>query len=98
MNDAYTVLKSPRKTDQSSGHVKSGDDRRVHEATPPVSPDRRSFASAQVSGLVISEDDQSLTIVEPSGKSRTIPNDDIESVKPLQKSVMPDLMLAEFTA
>jgi putative heme-binding domain-containing protein len=53
---------------------------------------------AVVSGLVVSENDQSITVVEASGKARKIPRDEIETVKPLQKSVMPDLMFAEFTA
>ncbi len=53
---------------------------------------------AVVSGLVISENDHSITVVEASGKARTMPRDEIETVKPLEKSVMPDLMFAEFTS
>ena len=51
-----------------------------------------------VAGMVVKEDEQTLTLVEASGKQRTIPQADIESVKVMQKSVMPDLLLAEFTA
>jgi putative heme-binding domain-containing protein len=53
---------------------------------------------AVVSGLVVTENDQSITIVEPSGKARSMNQNEIETIKPLEKSVMPDLMLAEFTA
>ena len=51
-----------------------------------------------VAGMVVKEDEQTLTLVETSGKQRTIPQADVESVKTMQKSVMPDLLLAEFTA
>jgi putative heme-binding domain-containing protein len=53
---------------------------------------------AVVAGLVTSEDANSITIVDASGKGRTIANDEIEAINPLQKSVMPDMQFAEFTA
>lgn len=51
-----------------------------------------------VAGMVVNEDEQTLTLVETSGKQRMIPQADVESVKTMQNSVMPDLLLAEFTA
>jgi putative heme-binding domain-containing protein len=51
-----------------------------------------------ISGMVVEETDESITIVETSGKPRTIARDEIETMKAMEKSVMPDLLLAEFTA
>lgn len=51
-----------------------------------------------ISGLVLSDTDHSMTIVEPSGKSRTLASDHIESVRTMEKSVMPEFLLSEFTA
>jgi putative heme-binding domain-containing protein len=50
-----------------------------------------------VSGLITHRDDRSVTIVEATGKPRTIANEEIESIRPMQKSSMPDLQLSEFT-
>ncbi|MGI9470281.1 MAG: PQQ-dependent sugar dehydrogenase [Rubripirellula sp.] len=51
-----------------------------------------------IAGMVVREDRESITLVETSGKERVIAEADIESVKLMQKSVMPDLLLSEFTA
>ncbi len=51
-----------------------------------------------LTGLVTEETDDSLIIVDAAGKPQTISRDDIDVSKPLEKSVMPDLLLAEFTA
>lgn len=51
-----------------------------------------------VSGLVTHRDYESVTIVEATGKPMTIASDDIETIRAMPKSVMPDLQLAEFTA
>lgn len=51
-----------------------------------------------VSGLITAQSDETITIVEASGKPRVIASDDVDVIKSMQKSVMPDLMLAEFTS
>ncbi len=56
------------------------------------------FDGSLVSGLVVSETQESMQVVEPSGKTRTLLVDDIESIKPMTKSVMPDMLFSEFTA
>ena len=51
-----------------------------------------------VSGMVVQEDSESTTVVDGAGKKHVIAIDEIESSKPMEKSVMPDRLLAEFTA
>jgi putative heme-binding domain-containing protein len=51
-----------------------------------------------VAGMVVREDGQSMTIVEASGKPTTVDQDDIEFIKPMDASVMPERLLSEFTA
>ena len=51
-----------------------------------------------VAGMVVREDPESITIVEASGKPATIPRDEIELIKPMDASVMPERLLSEFTA
>ncbi|MCO8124033.1 PQQ-dependent sugar dehydrogenase [Stieleria sp. TO1_6] len=51
-----------------------------------------------LSGLVTAETDDSIKIVDPTGKQHVVAMDDVESIKPMDKSVMPDRLLAEFTA
>ena len=51
-----------------------------------------------VAGMVVREDPESITIVEASGKPTTIPQDEIELIKPMDASVMPERLLSEFTA
>jgi hypothetical protein len=47
---------------------------------------------------VVSEDTDSISLVEASGKPIVIHRDDIETIKPMNVSVMPERILAEFTA
>jgi putative heme-binding domain-containing protein len=51
-----------------------------------------------LAGLVVSEDTDSISLVEASGKPIVIHRDDIETIKPMNVSVMPERILAEFTA
>lgn len=51
-----------------------------------------------VTGVVTNETDDEITIVDAAGKPRVIARDDIEASKPFEKSLMPDMLLAEFTA
>ena len=51
-----------------------------------------------VAGMVVREDAESITIVEASGKPTTILQDEIELIKPMDASVMPERLLSEFTA
>ena len=51
-----------------------------------------------ISGLVIRETDQRIEVLETSGKTRQVSAEDVEAVKAMQKSVMPDMLLSQFTA
>lgn len=55
-------------------------------------------AGKTIAGMVVREETDSITLVETSGKSITVPQDDIELIKPMEISVMPDRLLSEFTA
>ncbi len=51
-----------------------------------------------MAGMVVEENPESMTIVEASGKPTTIPQAEIELIKPMDASVMPERLLSEFTA
>ena len=51
-----------------------------------------------VAGMVVQENPELITIVEASGKPTTILQDEIELIKPMDASVMPERLLSEFTA
>lgn len=50
------------------------------------------------SGLLVKRDAKAVVLKEPSGKSITVPADQIEQLVPQQKSIMPELLLRDLTA
>ena len=51
-----------------------------------------------ISGMITKEDDDAVMLVEASGKSKRVLQEDIEVIKPMDISVMPERLFAEFTA
>jgi putative heme-binding domain-containing protein len=50
------------------------------------------------SGLLIQQSASQVVLRDVNGKDKTIPREDIELMRPLQKSIMPEMLLADFTA